>query len=101
MFIIRKHLPWNYNAMILLPPLRVIWDLDNDEAGNVRHIAEHGITKHEVEDVLKNPECIDTSRSTGRSIAIAEASTGRVILVVFEEVDDLTVYPVTAYEIED
>jgi uncharacterized DUF497 family protein len=87
--------------MIAIPPLRVLWDLDDDEAGNVRHIAEHGLTKREVEEVLKNPECVDTSRSTGRCIAIAEESTGRVILVVFEEVDDSTVYPVTAYEIED
>jgi hypothetical protein len=34
---------WNYNSMIFLPPLHVIWDLENDPAGNVQHIAEHGV----------------------------------------------------------
>ena len=86
--------------MIAIPPLRVLWDLDDDPFGNVLHIAENDVTKSEVEDVLKNPECIDTSNATGRPIAIGEASTGRTILVVFEEVDELTVYPVTAYQLE-
>jgi hypothetical protein len=29
--------------MTSLPPLHVIWDLENDPAGNVQHIAEHGV----------------------------------------------------------
>lgn len=31
---------------------QVLWDLDGDPDGNVQHIAEHGITVDEVEDVL-------------------------------------------------
>lgn len=87
--------------MVAVPPLRILWDLENDPAGNVQHIADHGITLNEVEDVLRNPECTDASRSSGQSIAIGEASTGRTLLVVYEEVDELTVYPITAYDIED
>jgi hypothetical protein len=36
--------------------LDVWWDLDDDPDGNVQHIAQHGLTKEEVEDVLLNPE---------------------------------------------
>jgi len=36
--------------------LYVIWDLDDDPRGNVQHIAEHGITKAEVLEVLAQPE---------------------------------------------
>jgi len=28
---------------------RVLWDLDDDPAGNIQHIAEHGLTIEEVE----------------------------------------------------
>ena len=31
---------------------RIVWDLDDDLEGNVQHIAEHGLTIEEVEDVL-------------------------------------------------
>lgn len=87
--------------MPAVPPLRVLWDLADDRYGNVVHIAEHGISPDEVEEVLANPECLDLSRTTGRWIAIAETSSGRTLLVVFEEIDETTVYPVTAYEIEE
>ena len=77
-----------------------IWDLDEDPRGNVKHIAEHDITKEEVEEVLDNPNGIETSRSSGRPIAFGLTSTGRLIAVVYEEIDEDTVYPVTAYEVE-
>ena len=79
---------------------RVIWDLDDDPRGNVQHIAEHDIVKEEVEEVLGNPAGIETSRSSGRPIAFGETGTGRLIAVVYEEIDEDTVYPVTAYEVE-
>ena len=79
----------------------ILWDLDEDPDGNVQHIADHGITKEEVEEVLQNPDGLDASRSTRRPIAFCETSTGRVIAVVFEEIDADTVRPVTAYEVDD
>lgn len=81
--------------------LRVIWDLDDDPDGNVRHIAEHGITKAEVLEVLDHPESRETSRSSGRPVAIGTTCEGRSILVVYEEIDEDTVYPVTAFDLED
>ncbi len=77
-----------------------IWDLDDDPEGNVQHIAEHDVTKEEVDEVLENPSGIETSRTSGRPIAFGETRTGRLIAVVFEEIDEGTVYPVTAYEVE-
>lgn len=57
---------------------RTYWDLDDDPRGNVQHIAEHEVTKEEVEEVLEHPEGIERSRSSGRCIAFGETSTGRL-----------------------
>lgn len=81
--------------------LHLIWDLDDDPQGNVQHITEHGITKAEVVEVLGSPVTREESRSSGRPVAIGMTSTGRTVLVVYEEIDEDTVYPVTAYDLED
>ena len=81
---------------------QVVWDLDDDPDGNVQHIAEHGLSKEEVEDVLLNPANLTAvSRSSGNPIVFGETRTGREIAVVFEHIDDdpLTLYPITAYEV--
>ena len=45
----------------------VIWDLDDEPDGNVAHIAEHGVTKEEVEEVLQDDDNeVVRSRSSGR-----------------------------------
>lgn len=77
-----------------------LWDLHDDPEGNVQHIAEHGITKEEVEEVLKHPAGVESSRSSGRPIAFGQTSTGRLIAVVYEGIDEDTAYPITAYEVE-
>lgn len=77
-----------------------IWDLEDDPHGNIQHIAEHGVTPEEVEEILERPTGIVQSRSSERPIAFGETSMGRIIAVVYEEVDADTVYPVTAYEVE-
>ena len=77
-----------------------IWDLDDDPEGNIQHIAKNDVTQEEVEEVLERPTGIEKSRSSDRPIAFGETSTGRVIAVVYEEIDADTVYPITAYEVE-
>jgi hypothetical protein len=77
----------------------IIWDLDDDPEGNVQHCAEHDVSKEEVEEVLQNATDSDTSRSSGRPVAFGDTSTGRHIMVVYEEIDVHTAYPVTAYEV--
>ena len=79
---------------------QVCWDLDDDPSGYVQHIAEHGISKEEVEEVLEHPAGIERSRSSGLLIAFGETTTGRLIAVVYEDISDDSVYPVTAYEID-
>jgi uncharacterized DUF497 family protein len=81
---------------------QIIWDLDEDADGNVQHIAEHGLSIEEVEEVLYAAEEVFASQSSGRPITFGETRTGKYIAVVFEVVDEAsrTVYPVTAYETE-
>jgi len=49
----------------------------------------------------QTPTCLGISRSTGRKIAIGVTATGRTLIVVFDEIDAHTVYPITAYDLED
>jgi uncharacterized DUF497 family protein len=82
-----------------MPFASIIWDLDDDPEGNVCHCAEHGVTKEEVEEVIENSSDADISRSSGRPVVFGDTSTGRHLMVVYEEVDADTVYPVSAYEV--
>jgi uncharacterized DUF497 family protein len=77
----------------------IIWDLDDDPDGSVQHCADHGVTKEEVEEVPQNATDEDTSRSSGRPVAFGDTSTGRHLMVVYEEVAAASVYPITAYEV--
>jgi hypothetical protein len=84
------------------PRFFVIWDLDDDPEGNVQHIAAHGITQEEVEEVLNDPGTVfAVSRSSGLPMAFGCAVGGRYLTVIFErvEADPPTVRPVTAYEV--
>ncbi|HSB72573.1 MAG TPA: hypothetical protein VLT62_24870 [Candidatus Methylomirabilis sp.] len=82
-----------------MPVGSIIWDLDDDPDGNVWHCAEHDVTKEEVEEVLENPTDTDISRSSGRPVVFGDPRTGRHLMVVYEEIDAETVYPVTACEV--
>ena len=80
-----------------MPWYEVIWNYEPD--GNVEHIAEHGLTPEDVEAVIYNPLETTTSRSSGRPVVAGYTPDGRLIYVIYEEIDDATVYPVTAYEV--
>ncbi len=77
----------------------IIWDLDDDPNGNVQHCADHGITQDEVEEVLQNATDADVSRSSGRPVVFGDTVSGRHLMVVYDEIDEDTVYPITAYEV--
>jgi uncharacterized DUF497 family protein len=79
--------------------VQIIWDLDDDPEGNVSHCAEHGVTPREVEEIFENRTDTDTSRSSGRPVIFGDTRAGRHLMVVYEEIDTDTVYPVTAYEV--
>lgn len=82
-----------------MPYQAIIWDLDDDPNGNVQHCAEHCVSKEEVEEVLDNPTDCDVSRSSDRPMVFGETTTGRHLVVIYEEIDADTVYPVTAYDV--
>jgi uncharacterized DUF497 family protein len=63
---------------------RFIWDLDEDSQGNAQHIAEHGLSIDEVEEVLLAADEVLASNSSGRPIVFGSTSTGKYIAVVFE-----------------
>lgn len=79
----------------------ILWDLDDDPEGNVQHCAEHGVTKEEVEEVFANASDSDVSDSTGRPVVFGGTNAGRHLIVVYEEIDEETIYPVTAYEVPE
>ncbi len=82
--------------------IRVLWDLDEEPDGNVRHLAANGITKEEAEDVLRSGRAGE-SRTSGRPAAFGPTSTGKHIMVVYDEIDDdpKLIYPVTAFEVPE
>lgn len=82
-----------------MPWYDFIWNTGVD--GNASHVAEHGIDITDVESVVCHPLEVHRSRSTGRPIAIGWSSDGRLIAVVYEQLDSVTVYPITAFEVEE
>ncbi len=79
-----------------MPWYLFLWDPETEE-----HLAQHGVTVDEFEEVVCNPDSVGESRSIGRPIAFGSTSTGKYLACLYELVDPDTVLPVTAYEIED
>jgi hypothetical protein len=82
-----------------LPHFDIIWN--PEPGGNIEHVADHDLTQADVEGVLFDPAAHDRSRSSGLPIVFGFTSDGRFIMVVYEQIDASTVYPVTAYEVEE
>jgi hypothetical protein len=64
------------------------------------HLAEHGVQREDFEEVVRNPTRVGVSRSTGRPCCWGETVDGRRLFCVYEFLDDLTIVPVTAYDVE-
>jgi uncharacterized DUF497 family protein len=79
--------------------MNVFWDPMPD--GNVEHIAEHDLTIEDVEHVLAYPESEGFSRDTGRPCVFGYTPDGRFIIVIYEEFDEDTIVPFTAYEVPE
>jgi hypothetical protein len=67
----------------------------------VEHLAEHGISQDDFEAVVCNPVSKGLSRSSSLPAVWGYTHDGRYIIAVFEEIDDITVLPVTAYEVPE
>jgi hypothetical protein len=77
----------------------IIWD--PTPGGNIEHVEEHDLLTDDVDHVLLNPESTGTSHRSGRPCVFGHVPDGRYIVVVFEEIDEDTVLPVTAYEVPE
>lgn len=68
---------------------------------DIEHLAEHDVTPQDFEHVVKYPDEYAVSHSSGLPCAFGYTPDGRYIIAVFEEIDDETVHPVTAYEVPE
>jgi hypothetical protein len=67
----------------------------------IDHLAEHDLTPDDFEHVLANPTEKGMSDSSGRPAVWGYTEEGRFIIAVYRELDDLTILPVTAYEVPE
>lgn len=75
----------------------IIWDEEDEPGGNVDKIRQHGLTMDDVENALCDPVSEGISRSSGRPMIWGLAIDGRLIVVIFEEIDEFTIRPITAW----
>ncbi len=81
--------------------IRILWDLPDDPDGNVQHIADHGLTIDDVEEVLADPDSEGTSHSSGLPCVWGYTVEGIYIIVVYDEIDRDTIRVVTVYEVPE
>jgi len=67
----------------------------------LRKLEARGLNSTEVEDVVCHPVQTDVSLSTGRPVAFGWLADGRYIIVVYEQLDEVTVQVITAYSVPE
>lgn len=77
-----------------MPHFELIW-IDS----NIDHLAANGLTPEDAETAMRKPTSTFDSRSSGRLGIKGYATNGRPIAVIFESIDELTVFVVTAFYI--
>ncbi len=68
---------------------------------SIEHVGDHGISVDEYEHVVSYPEDVDFSDTSGKEAAFGHLPDGRNIIAIFEMIDEITVVPVTAYEVPE
>ena len=66
----------------------------------VEHLALNGVTIEDFQAVVNDPCSVDRSKSSKRMIAFGFTDDGRYLACVYEHLDDQTILPFTAYEVE-
>lgn len=74
-----------------------LWD--EEDGGNVEHLAEHGLTTDDVEHSFDTCFKKTKSRSSGRPALYGFSTDARTIFVVYEEIAENLIYVYTAYEV--
>jgi hypothetical protein len=67
---------------------------------NLSHLDENHVSADEFEEIVQNPDILDVSRTSHRPIALGTTLQGRRIACIYEMIDELTVLPITVYEID-
>lgn len=67
----------------------------------MEHLAEHGISPDDFEQLVCDPLTKGLSRSSGLPAVWGYTADGRYIIAVYEEIDEITILPVTAYEVPE
>ena len=80
-----------------MPSCLFLWD--EEDGGNVEHLAEHGLTPDDAEHAFDTAFKHTKSRSSGRPALYGLTADGRSIFVVYEEIADGLIYVYTAYEL--
>jgi uncharacterized DUF497 family protein len=78
-----------------MPWVDVVWTDANEG-----HLLSHNVSREEAEYIFRNPIGYDVSESSERPIVFGYTQSGRKIAIVYEPVASITVYPITAYEVE-
>ncbi|MGH7127651.1 MAG: hypothetical protein ACREIV_03715 [Planctomycetaceae bacterium] len=79
-----------------LPYFEFLWTDDM-----IDQIAEHGLSQEDFEEAVCDPVSTETSRSSGKPMAFGSTSDGRFVACVYEIIDELTLLPVAAYEVDE
>jgi hypothetical protein len=67
----------------------------------VEHLAQHDVSREDFENAVCEPMTLEHSHSSGFPACRGFALDGRLLFCVYEQLDDLTLLPVTAYEVRD
>mgnify|MGYP000113429967 CR=1 FL=1 len=78
-----------------MPWVDVLWTDENES-----HLRANHVSRDEAEYVIRNPIAYDVSESSERPIVFGYTANRRKLAVVYEVVDSITVYPITAYVVE-
>lgn len=65
----------------------------------VAHLAEHDVSPGDFEQVVQSAALRGQSRSSGRPCCWGESADGRYLLCVYEYIDEVTIFPITAFEV--
>lgn len=79
-----------------MPAFDFLW---TDEI--VKHLAEHDVSQDNFECVVCNPTGKGQSRSSGLPCVWGYTEDGRYLIAIYELIDELTILPVTAYEVPE
>ena len=79
-----------------MPYFEFLWTKEN-----VAHIAEHGVSQVDFEAVVMHSKNRGLSRRSMLPVAWGYTADGRYVMAVYEQIDDVTVNPVTAYEVPE